>query len=408
MTQSINDKIISFIKIRIYHFLCLLCVGTLFLALCSGCQKESNPSPQPEPEPEPVIVDEKIIVLNEGSWQSDNGQLSYIFNGTISNKWFQQVNGQKLGDTPQDIVQINDNLLAISVNWSNIITYIRPDGTLVAQTEDIPNCRALCCSPDGKYLFVTSYAHETALKESYTKGYVAKIDVATFKVTATCEVGWEPEGIAWYNGKLFIANTGGYSYSEGHDYEHTVSVVDAGSMTLESTVEILREDLSPVVNLYGEMSQAGKWLCINSAGDYNTLPGATVIFNCEENTYTVYDFPSTYNTTVWSGKFFTVGAEFSYLTYENTIYVNTIDPESGEVTEGYMLEGGSVADNIMDDILALETPYCVYQNPYTGHLYIADAKSYSNAGVIHEYDTDGKKVASMSAYICPGHMVALP
>lgn len=80
------------------------------------------------------------------------------------------------------------------------------------------------CS-DGHYLYVTSYAHRCG-GTTFTKGYVAKIDVATKKVTATCEVGWEPEGIRLYDGKLYVANTGGYSFQEHHDYETTISVVD--------------------------------------------------------------------------------------------------------------------------------------------------------------------------------------
>lgn len=74
---------------------------------------------------------ESLIFCDEGGWQQDNGQLSF-YNGTTStltNKWFEQVNGKKLGDTPNDIIQINDTLLAICVNWSNIIQFIRPDGT---------------------------------------------------------------------------------------------------------------------------------------------------------------------------------------------------------------------------------------------------------------------------------------
>ena len=121
------------------------------LALIISCSKE-DPSPiGPEPEPTP-IVQENVIVLNEGNWQSDNGQLSLIQNGQITNKWFQKINGYKLGDTPQDIIQLNDSLIAISINWSNIIRYIRPDGSEVARTENVPNCRSLCKDDESKYL----------------------------------------------------------------------------------------------------------------------------------------------------------------------------------------------------------------------------------------------------------------
>ena len=96
---------------------------------------------------------ERVILLNEGMWQADNGRLSYFENGAIvSNQWFRDMNGYKLGDTPNDIIQINPDLIAIAINWSNIVQFIRPDGVAVAATEDIPNNRRLCT--DGQYVYV--------------------------------------------------------------------------------------------------------------------------------------------------------------------------------------------------------------------------------------------------------------
>ena len=73
------------------------------------------------------FANERIILLNEGLWQSDNGRISYFEDGHIvSNQWFMDVNGNKLGDTPNDIIRVNDNPIAIAVNWSNIVQFITP------------------------------------------------------------------------------------------------------------------------------------------------------------------------------------------------------------------------------------------------------------------------------------------
>ena len=386
----------------------LSAVFVLFLAAVS-CTVDNPKEPDDPDVPRDNVNHENIIVLNEGNWQSDNGQLSFIRDGRIENKWFQKMNGYKLGDTPQDIVQINDTLIAISINWSNIIRYIRPDGTEVARTEDVPNCRSLCTDADSRYLYVTSYAHRTALGENYQKGYVAKIDLADFSVAATCEVGYEPEGVAWYDGRLFVANTGGYAYTEAHDYEHSVSVVDAASMELLNTVDILREDGSFVSNLYGEMSQSGRWLCINSAGNYTTEGPAAVFFNCSDLSYYVYDMlPATCSTTLTDGKIFIIGSSFSYDTYDGDTFVYTVDPETGSIYDSYILPDGTENLTVVQEIMQMSSPYCVYQNPYTGHLYVSDAGTYASSGTIFEYDTEGRCMARMSAYINPGHMLALP
>lgn len=60
-------------------FICVLCSATLL----------------------PTVAQEKILFLNEGQWQTDNGRLSYFENGSIvSNQYFRDANGWKLGDTP--------------------------------------------------------------------------------------------------------------------------------------------------------------------------------------------------------------------------------------------------------------------------------------------------------------------
>jgi hypothetical protein len=337
---------------------------------------------------------ESLIVCNEGNWQSDNGQLSFYDGktGTLTNQWFRQINKTKLGDTPNDIIQVNDTLIAIAINWSNIIQFIRPDGTACGASEGVPNNRRLCS--DGRYLYVTSYAHKCGTT-TFTKGYVAKIDVATKAVVGTCEVGWEPEGVRYYQGRLYVANTGGYSFQEGHDYETTISVVDPTTMTLVKNID------TGCINLYSEMSQAGQYLCVNSAGDYYENAPKTVVLDCETDKVTTFDFPSTYNTTDGK-KFYTIGSQFSYDTGGYTWYVNTIDPKTMTVTEGIF------NDAITSKIKSLTAPYELYVSPYTGNVYFTDAQSYASAGDLYGYTAGGQQLfGPLEVYVNPAHLLAL-
>lgn len=370
--------------------------STLFvlLMLClAACTNDNGDDKTPVIDP--VLLGENLIICNEGNWQSDNGQLSYYdgATGQLTNKWFRQVNGTKLGDTPNDILQVNDTLIAIAVNWSNIIQYIHPDGTACGATENVPNNRRMCS--DGRYLYITSYAHKCG-SETFEKGYVAKIDVATKQVVATCEVGWEPEGVCLYDGKLYVANTGGYAFSEKHDYETTVQVVDAQTMKSLKTIE------TGAINLYGEMSQAGQYLCINSCGDYYEVSPKTVILDCKNDKVTTFDFPCTYNSTDGS-KFYTVGSAFSYNTGEYVYYIKTIDPVTLQVTDGIY------CDAITQKIKELTSPYELYVSPYTGNVYFTDAGSYASAGDLYGYKPDGQPLfAPQEVYINPAHILALP
>ncbi len=369
------------------------------LLLLSACSKEGTDEPDRPDEPDvpsgPAYTSENLIICNEGNWQSDNGQLSYYdsASGTVINGWFRKVNGIKLGDTPNDILAVNDTLIAICVNWSNIVQYIRPDGTDAGATENVPNNRRMCS--DGEYIYLTSYAHECG-NERFEKGYVAKIDIRTKAVVATCPVGWEPEGIRLYDGRLYVCNTGGYSFTESHGYETTVDVLDAATMTRLRSID------TGCINLYGEVSQAGRYLCINSCGDYYDVPPRTVLLDCETERFVVYDFPCTYNTT--DGEvFYTVGSSFTYNTGEYTYYIKTIDPAAGTVTEG--VYNAVVTDKIRE----LTSPYELYVSPYTGNIYFTDARSYATAGYLYGYTREGIPVfPPRKVYINPAHILAIP
>lgn len=362
---------------------------SLFFAACSDENGEENVIPKRE------VIGENLIICNEGNYQSDNGQLSYYDGtaGVLTNKWFRQVNGSKLGDTPNDIIQVNDTLIAIAVNWSNIIQYIHPDGTACGATENVPNNRRMCA--DGNYLYITSYAHKCG-NQTFEKGYVAKIDVRTKQVVATCEVGWEPEGVRLYDGKLYVANTGGYAFSENHAYETTVQVVDAETMKSIKTID------TGCINLYGEMSQAGQYLCINSCGDYYNVKPKTVIVDCKTDEVKTFDFPATYNSTD-GDVFYTVGSEFSYNTGEYVYSITTINPKTQEVKDGIFCEA------ITQKIKKLTSPYELYISPYTGNVYFTDAGSYGSAGYLYGYTKEGEQVfVPQKTYVNPAHILALP
>lgn len=359
----------------------------------------------------PAYTQERIILLNEGNWQADNGRITYFEDGKIvSNQWFRDVNGYKLGDTPNDIIAVNDSLIAIAINWSNIVQFIKTDGKAVAATEDVPNNRKLVS--DGNYVYISSYGHECGINGSYvefTKGFVAKIDAKTFKVVSACEVGYEPEGIACYKGHLFVANTGGYAFQEDHEYETTVSIINAETMQVVRTVDTHQ------INLYGKMSQSGKYLCINSPGDYYDIQAATIIFDCEaaleerpdDECCTTLPYAATYNCVTADGNFYAIGSRYSYYTGEYTFNYVIINPT--EVMESKGAEGISedFPGTLLSDIKSMTMPYGIYVNPYSGYIYATDAGSFAAAGALYQWSPVGELLGKHRVYINPAHFLAL-
>lgn len=353
---------------------------------------------------------EKIILLNEGTWQADNGRLTYFENGSVvSNRWFRDVNGTKLGDTPNDIIQVSDNLIAIAVNWSNIVQFITPAGKAVAATEDVPNNRRL--ATDGRFVYVTSYGHECGTDggtKHFTRGYVAKIDTETFKVVAATEVGYEPEGIALYKGHLFVANTGGYAFQEAHEYETTVSILDAETMEVTGSVDTRK------INLFGTMSQSGRFLCINSAGDNYGTEAATIILDCDkalrgdDGCFVTLPYSATYNCTMTDGKFLAIGSRYSYYTGEYIFNYVVISPE--EVMQSAGTEGISddLPGTVLSDLKNISMPYGIYVNPYTGYIYATDAGEFAGSGALYQWSPEGRLLGKHKVYVNPSRILALP
>lgn len=355
---------------------------------------------------------ERLFILNEGIWQSDNGRLTYFDNGrVVSNKWYRDVNGTKLGDTPNDIIAVGDNLFAIALNWSNIIQFIDDKGKAVGATEDVPNNRKLAA--DGRYLYATSFGHSCMVsgrEVNFTKGFVAKIDLQTFKTVAACEVGYEPEGIAIYGNRLFVANTGGYAEQEtDHDYERTVSVIDPANMTVVRTVD------TGQINLYGKLSQAGQYLCINSPGDYYEVPAATIIFDCQavidgkadNECFVKLPYAATCSTTTADKKFLAVGSQYSFIEGSYRTDCLTIDPAEVLASGGRSGYEAKMPGTVLADIMAMSRPYGIYVNPYSGYIYATDAGEFTDAGTLVQWNPQGIRQGKYTLYINPGHFAAI-
>lgn len=362
--------------------------------------------------PAAAAAQERLIVVNEGLWQTDNGRLTYFEDGNIvSNEWFRDNNGFKLGDTPNDIIQVNENLIAIALNWSNIVQFINLQGKAMGATEDVPNNRKL--ATDGCYVYATSYGHEVGIGRGtleFEKGYVAKIDASTFRVVNAVEVGYEPEGIAYYDGHLFVANTGGYAFQENHDYETTVSVIDVETMKEVRTVD------TGQINLYGKMSQSGRYLCINSPGDYYETPAATIIFDCQaaidgqpdEECFHALEYAATYSTTGTEGNFYAIGSRYSYYTGDYEFNYITIDPSLLFASGGNEGVEEKLPGNVKRDMQSMTMPYGIYVNPYTGYIYATDSGEFTGAGALYQWSPEGELKGKHKTYINPAHFLALP
>lgn len=230
----------------------------LFAALTfAACENEDGPDDPfcPGSGPDPVLSSE-VYILNNGNWGANDANfLSYNLDTKVATPhFFQKANGVGLGDLGQDIVALENGDFFIAVNGSQVVFVT--DHSLRVKQMVIADIRGEKLSPryfavGGDKVYVTYY-----------EGYLGEISLRDYSVRTT-PVGPSPEGLAYVDGRIYVANSGGAFYP---DYAKTISVVDAKSF---KEVEQIEVNLNPQMVV---ASSDGAALYVNSFGNYESDP----------------------------------------------------------------------------------------------------------------------------------------
>ena len=183
----------------------------------------------------------KVFVLNEGGMGSNNATLDFLrrSDGNYVTGAFRKMNpqvGAGLGDVGNDIAVHGDELWIV-VNNSGIVEVLSARDETEVAAIPVPTPRFIAF--DDSYAYVTSWAGAYATG-NYDAGYYAvtdyrnpkgrvyRINLNTKQLEGSVEVGYQPEGIACYDGKLYVANSGGIASQLPPDYayDNTVSIID--------------------------------------------------------------------------------------------------------------------------------------------------------------------------------------
>lgn len=358
-------------------------IRTLFLLilvaiLTVGCREESvvyPPEPNPVDDPSPIFEEiQGFYLLNEGNMGSNKSTLDrYIYaDGIYTRNIYSEVNPdvpKELGDVGNDLKIYGSRLYAV-INCSNKIEVMDAATARRIGQIDIPNCRYI--EFNGAYAYVTSYAGPVEIRPDYSqKGYVAKVDTVTLQVVDRCIVGFQPDELAILDGKIYVANSGGYMVP---NYENTVSVIDLERFVEERRIEI-------AINLHRIRPDSKGRLWITSRGDYYDKDARLFCFNPKtDQIEKTFDVPVS-QMDISGDSIYVVSASWSYETMSNTITNAIIDTR--------MME--KVSDNFIKDgtETQIKIPYGVKVNPLTGQIFVTDAGNYVNPGWLYCFSREG-------------------
>ena len=202
-----------------------------------------------------------FYLLNEGNMGSNKCTLDYYdySTGIYSRNIYGSANPsvpKELGDVGNDLAIYGSRLYAV-VNCSNKVEVMDAATCVRIGQIEIPNCRYIKFQEG--YAYVTSYAGPVVIDPEYEQlGFVAKVDTLTLREVARCTVGFQPDGLEIVDGKIYVANSGGYRVP---NYERRVSVIDLASFKVEEEVDI-------DINLQYVCCDSHGGLWISSRGDY--------------------------------------------------------------------------------------------------------------------------------------------
>lgn len=350
----------------------------LALLLLFSCRKEEMIVP-PEVKPVAPGGEENEItgfyLLNEGNMGSNKATIDYFDyeSGNYNKNIFAERNPgvvKELGDVGNDI-QIYGSKLYIAVNCSHFVEVMDSKTAKHIATIPIPNCRYI--EFEGRYAYVTSYAGPVEIDPNARLGYVAKVDTATLEVVAECTVGYQPEDMVICNGKLYVANSGGYRVP---DYDNRVFVIDLESFQVVKTMEV-------GINLHRMVQDAYGNIYISSRGDYYGTPSKTFIIDSNRDivTDTLHTLPNS-NMVAGGDSLYVLGNEFNYTTNSYTISYAIYDMVQKRIVSRNFISDGTEKK--------IKTPYGLAFNPQTREIFVTDAGDYVTPGVLYCFDRYGK------------------
>ena len=349
--------------------------------------------------PEIIPVDDSehtsirgFYLLNEGNMGSNKSTLDYYDyeTGEYNRNIFGFANPsvpKELGDVGNDIKIYGSKLYAV-INCSNKVEVMDKYTAKRLGQIDMPNCRYIRFHEG--YAYVTSYAGPVELNPDYKqKGYVAKVDTATFEVLDRCIVGFQPDELEIAGNKIYVANSGGYMFP---NYESTVSVIDIHTFSETKRIEVAR-------NLHRLRADRHGNLWVSSRGDYYDQPSRLYWVDTKTDALVDSINVAVSHFHLDGDSLYLYSTEWSYISMSNEITYGIVDVVRKEIVTRNFITDGTEQE--------IKIPYGIMVNPVTKDIYVTDAKNYVSPGTLYCFDKDGKQKWNVRTGDIPAHFVFL-
>lgn len=350
----------------VFSYLKFVALFALVTCALTSCEKDDNGDGKQVPK-EGIGA----FILNEGTWDGNNSTISF-YDYDTEETYFDITKGE-LGSGGMDVL-IHGSKVYITVSSSGIIAVLDVVSKEIIKMIDVKNNVGQSREPH--YLA----AHEEKVYATTFDGNVVRIDTASLNIDGITAVGNNPEGIAYANGKLYVANTNGLDYS---NIDNTLSVIDISNFQEETTrisvgknPYILKADNKGniFITCRSIMKCDLNWNC-----EIET-PGRLQYLNTQTKTLTTISDVSALK--------IAVNGDLCY-------YYDDSEPANVGV---YNAKTKSINKQFIADGTSITIPYGIGVDPETKEVYISET-DYVTPGVVHVFDANGKKQRTLDVGI---------
>ena len=377
---------------RIFYLL-----AVVVIAVVSACRNDEVViPPTPEDTGKPSVKGKVVgmYVLNEGNMTSNKATLDYLdlsADGPTA-QYMRNIypsrnpdDVKELGDVGND-VKIYGSKLWMVINCSNKVVVASVDDCRRQGQIDIPNCRFLAFHEG--YAYISSYVGPVDMSRDCPLGSVFKVDTTSLSIVGRVDVGYQPDEMAVLDGKLYVANSGGY---RAPNYDRTVSVIDLATFREERKIDV-------DINLFRCKADKYGQLWVSSRGDTYDVPSRLYWLRKDQSGRMEKAGSINHNVSdycIVGDSLYFIAAEWSSITKDNTISYGIVNVRTHELVSQTLSSAPELA--------AVEMPYGIIVNPYERDFYVMDAKNYLSSGELLHFKADGSFDWKVSTGDIPGH-----
>ena len=319
-----------------------------------------------------------MYVLCEGNMGSNKCTLDYLDLSGVTVHYLRNIYAERnpnvvkeLGDVGND-AKIYGSRLWLVINCSNKVEVCRASDAVKIGKIDIPNCRYLAF--DDGYAYVSSYVGPVSIDEQAPRGRVYKVDTLSLQKVDSVVVGYQPEEMAVYGGKLYVANSGGYRVP---DYDRMVSVIDLKTFREEYQVDVAPNLHRMRIDHYGQL-----W--VTSRGNYDDAPACISCLRISESGQPIVTDQLQVGVSdlcIVGDSLYYCGSEWSQTEQRTTISYGIMNVRTHQVVTHQLSPA--------PELQQVKMPYGIIVNPQRRDFYVMDAKNYVSSGDLLHFRSDG-------------------